>query len=45
MDHLCYRVESHVSYEEYKVNFELIGTLLIEAKVNGRLISLELKNI
>lgn len=39
MDHLCYRVESHVSYEEYKANFELIGTLLIEAKVNGRLIS------
>ncbi len=38
-DHACYRVETQKEYEEIKAKFLLIGDLLIESEVGGRLIS------
>jgi predicted metalloenzyme YecM len=36
IDHLCYRVDSLIRYEELKNNFLTFGKLLIESDVNGR---------
>lgn len=39
IDHLCYRVSSHFTYKELKLQFAKFGKLLIESEVNGRPIS------
>ena len=38
-DHACYRVKTLEEYESYKEKLNLIGDLLIESMVGGRLIS------
>jgi predicted metalloenzyme YecM len=39
LDHICYRTGSLDEYQAKKDEFEKLGKILIEAKVNGRLIS------
>lgn len=39
IDHLCYRTQTQVEYEEVKRDFLSFSTLLIESEVNTRLIS------
>ncbi len=39
IDHLCFRVGSEESYQQYKNDFLKFSDLLIESPVNGRLIS------
>jgi uncharacterized protein len=39
MDHLCYRVENNILYEEKKNELLQKGTLLHEALVGGRMIA------
>lgn len=39
IDHLCYRVQSQEQYQSMRVEFNQMGTLLIESMIGGRLIS------
>jgi predicted metalloenzyme YecM len=39
IDHLCFRCDSHAHYLLYQQHFQLLGKLLIESEVGGRLIS------
>ncbi len=39
VDHVCYRVETEASYQQWKEKLSLLATLLTESAVGGRLIS------
>ncbi|MCB0394452.1 MAG: VOC family protein, partial [Bdellovibrionales bacterium] len=39
LDHICLRVETQKEYDEFKTHFESFAKLLIESKINGRMIS------
>lgn len=39
LDHICYRVETTVAYEELKQELSKAGTLLVEHEIGGRLIA------